>query len=222
MGAGDLLSKGMSTTPRNHDGPTARDRSIPDVVRDTMQRHVVDGVEVVLRAARLSDGPGWRTTRLRDRERLRPAFGGDDSLVAWADHVLADRDAMRAGTLVPFVAVTADGRFVGECSFAIDARSSVAECSIWTASPPAPRASVQLLAGGILRLLEARPGTPWVIAPVAVGNQGPVRLFTTCGFERAGVSRELRLYDGVPTDHDVWRLEITPDALARLRELAAT
>lgn len=210
----------MSETRGIHDGPTAHDPSIPDVVRDTMLRHVVDGTEVVLRAAHLSDGPGWRVVRLRDRDRLRPAFGDDDSLVTWADHVLADRDAMRAGGLVPFVAVTHDGQFVGECSFAIDARSAVAECSIWTASRPAPRASVWLLASAILRLLEARPATPWVIAPVAVGNPGPVRLFTTCGFERSGVSRELRLYDGVPTDHDVWRLEITPDAVARLRDLA--
>lgn len=210
----------MSETPGNHDGPTAGDRPIPDVVRATMQRHVVDGVEVVLRAARLSDGPGWRTVRRRDRDRLRPAFGIDDSLVTWADHVLADRDAMRTGALVPFVAVTADGEFVGECSFAIDARSSVAECSIWTASRPAPRASVWLLAAAILRLLVACPRMPWVIAPIAVGNRAPVRLFTTCGFEQVGMSRDLRLYDGVPTDHDVWRLEITPDALAHLRELA--
>jgi RimJ/RimL family protein N-acetyltransferase len=196
------------------------------VALDTIGPARVDDVEVVLRRPRLTDGPGWRRVRLAAEARLRGAFGhGDESwdeqssLVTWADHVHETRAATRAGAMVPYVFVTADGQFLGECIFTISARSGLAELSLWTARSVPHSVSTAATAHGVLRMLEHPPAVPWVVAPVASSNPGPARLLAEAGFEPGATARRLRLYDGVPTDHVIWRIENTERTRDHLRGL---
>lgn len=211
----------MSIVRANHDGRDVHSRRLRRVALDTVGPQHVDGSDLLLRRARISDGPPWRAARLRDAHRLRAAFGDDVSLTDWVDHVLADRRQTRQGSLEPLLAVDGRNRVVGECSFAIDGRSGLAECSMWTVSQTTHVQTTWVIVSAALWLLERRPTIPWIVAPVAVGNPGPARMLTASGFERAAVARQLRVYDGVPTDHDIWRLENTPAVRERLRVLAA-
>lgn len=182
---------------------------------------------VVLRPPRLTDGPAWRRVRLTDEARLAPSFGDGEhawheqsTLTAWADRLHAMRAARRDGVMVPYVYSTPDGRFLGECLFSIDARSGLAELSLWAARGVPHDATTAATARGVLRMLEQPPAVPWVVAPVAAGNPGPGRLLSEIGFEAgATTARRLRIYRGEPTDHVVWRLGNTERGRAHLREL---
>lgn len=183
-------------------------------------------VDVVLRRPQLTDGPEWRRIRLADESRLGPSFGHDDaswdeqsSLTAWADRVHALRAEARAGAMVPFAFATTDGRFLGECLFSIDARSGLAELSLWTGRAVPHDAATAATARGVLRMFEHPRTVPWIVAPVASSNPGPARLLAEVGFEPGGTARRLRLYDGAPTDHVVWRLENTERTRAHLRRV---
>ena len=77
-------------------------------------------------------------------------------------------------------------------------------------------ATTWALAEGVLEVLEGPYGVPWVVAPVAVPNPGPSGLLARGGFEPSGTARQLRPYDGVPTDHVIWRLENTAAVRAHL------
>lgn len=211
----------MSIVRANHDGRDVHSRRLRRVALDTVGPQQVDGTTILLRRARISDGPPWRAARLRDADRLRPAFGDDVSLTAWVEHVLEDREATGQGVLEPLLAVDDEGNVLGECTFSLDRRSGLAECSMWAVSATTPVQTTWIIVSAALWLLERRPTIPWIVAPVAVGNPGPARMLTASGFERAAVARELRAYDGVPTDHDIWRLENTPAVRERLRVLAA-
>ena len=90
-----------------------------------------------------------------------------------------------------------------------------------TVSTTTPGQTTWIIVSAALWLLERRPAIPWIVAPVAVGNPGPARMLTASGFEQAAVARQLRVYAGVPTDHDIWRLENTPTVRERLRVLAS-
>jgi RimJ/RimL family protein N-acetyltransferase len=131
--------------------------------------------------------------------------------------VHALRDAARAGSTVPYVFATTYGRFLGECVFSIDARSGLAELSLWTGRAVPHSVSTAATAHGVLRMFEQQPAVPWMVAPVASANPGPARLLAEAGFEPGATARRLRLYDGVPTDHVVWRLENTERTRAHLR-----
>jgi RimJ/RimL family protein N-acetyltransferase len=214
----------MSTARRNHDGRTSRLRPARRVALDTIGPRRIDELDVVLRRPRLTDGPEWRRVRLADESRLRPAFGHGDapwgeqsSLTAWADRVHSLREATRAGAMVPFVFATTAGRFLGECVFSIDARSGLAELSLWTGRAVPHSVSTAATAHGVLRMFERPSSVPWMIAPVAASNPGPTRLLAEAGFEPGATARRLRLYDGEPTDHVVWRLENTERTRAHLR-----
>jgi RimJ/RimL family protein N-acetyltransferase len=185
----------------------------------------VDGVDVVLRRPRLSDGPSWRRARLLDEDRLRPSLShGDDtwdrqsSLPAWVERVGGQRAAARAGTQVALVLATTSDEVLGEFTFALDERSGLAELSLWTRRSVPREATAWSTAASVLHVLEHPYAVPWVVAPVAVPNPGPTDVLTRAGFEPSATARRLRPYDGVPTDHVVWRLENTATSRARLRD----
>jgi hypothetical protein len=186
----------------------------------------ISGVDLVLRPARLGDGPAWRRARLDDEQRLRPTLGDpgrswdqDSSLTAWAEHVLRQRRAVRAGTLTAHLALTGRGEVLGELSFLLEARSGAGECSLWTTRSMPSAATLWAAATTTLGVLDGPTHVPWMVAPVAVGNPAPSRLLTALGYEPAGTSRQLRRYAGRPTDHVVWRLENSAGVRHDLREI---
>jgi hypothetical protein len=190
---------------------------------DTIGPRRFDGIEVVLRGPRFSDGLSWRQVRLRDEARLRPSFGNRDrgwdeqsSLTAWVERVVDHRAGARAGTIVPFVLATTVDDVLGEFTFAIDGRSGLAEMSLWTARGVPHDLTTWATASAVLGLFDAPQIVPWVVAPVAVTNPAPSGLLARGGFEPSGTARQLRPYDGVPTDHVIWRLENTAAARAHL------
>jgi hypothetical protein len=214
----------MSIASGNHDGRIDRVRAPRRVALATIGPRRVEGVDVVLRPPRLSDGPSWRRARLVDEDRLRPSIGhGDESwdrqssLTAWVERLHDLRSAARHGRTVPFVLATTTGDVLGETGFAIDARSGLAELSIWTARSVPHAATTWALAEGVLSVLAEPWSVPWVVAPVAATNPGPSCLLTRGGFEPSGTARQLRPYDGAPADHVVWRVENTPAVRAHLR-----
>jgi hypothetical protein len=187
----------------------------------------VAGRDILLRPGRISDGPAWRTTRLRDEKRLRAAFGHPDrpwdedcSLIAWTEHVMGQRRAIRAGELQAFLALTTDGQVLGEFSFLIEPRSGAAECSMWTTRALPSEVTRWISAESTLRVLEQPRHVPWVIAPVAAVNPAPGTLLRLAGYEPISTSRLLRPYAGVPTDHVIWRLENTPEIRRHLHEIS--
>jgi RimJ/RimL family protein N-acetyltransferase len=216
----------MSSGGDNHDGRTVGDRSSAHVALDTIGPERVDDVEVLLRRPRLTDGPAWRRVRLADESRLRPAFGDpsaswdvQSSLTAWAERVGELRAAARVGSAMPLVIATTSDDVLGECVFSIDARSGLAELSLWTARGVSRAVTTWATVIGVLRVLEHPRDVPWVVAPVAAPNPGPARLLAEAGFESSGTARLLRPYGGTPTDHTIWRLENTPQTRDRLRAL---
>jgi RimJ/RimL family protein N-acetyltransferase len=216
----------MSTARANHDGRTSRHRPTRRVGLDTIGPVRIDDLDVVVRPPRLTDGPEWRRARLADESRLRAAFGQGDaswqqqsSSTAWADRLHMLRDGARAGTVVPFVFVTTDDRLLGECVFGIDARSGLAELSLWTGRAVPHSVSTAATALAVLRMFEHPPAVPWVVAPVASSNPGPARLLAEAGFEQGATARRLRLYDGAPTDHAIWRLENAERTRTHLRDV---
>ncbi len=213
----------MSIASGNHDGRIARLHAHRRVALATIGPQRIGGVDVVLRPPRISDGPSWRRTRLLDEARLRPSIGhGDESwdaqssLTAWVERVRHLRAGARDGSTVPFVLATTAGDVLGEIAFTIDARSGLAELSIWTARSVPHDATTWALARGVLNVLEGLRGVPWVVAPVSVTNPGPSGLLARGGFEPSGTAQQLRPYDGVPTDHVIWRLENTSAVRAHL------
>jgi RimJ/RimL family protein N-acetyltransferase len=214
----------MSTARSNHDGRTGRLRPARRVGLDTIGPVRIDDVDVMLRPPRLTDGPEWRRVRIADESRLRAAFREGDaswaeqsSSTAWADRLLMLRGGARAGSIVPFVFATTDDHLLGECVFSIDPRSGLAELSLWTARAVPHSVSTAATALGVLRMFEHPPAVPWMVAPVASSNPGPARLLAEAGFEPGATARRLRLYDGVPTDHVIWRLENTERTRTHLR-----
>lgn len=182
-----------------------------------------------MRRARLSDGPAWRRARLLNESRLRPAMSdGHDgwdrqsSLTAWADHLREQRAATRTGAMVPYLLATTDDEVLGECTFSFDERSGLAELSLWSIGAASHALARWATATGILQLFEDPDPVPWVVGPVAVTNRGPAGLLAVAGFESVGVARQLRVYDGAPTDHEMWRMENSAATRAHLRMLAET
>ncbi|WP_157432485.1 GNAT family N-acetyltransferase [Aeromicrobium sp. Root472D3] len=206
----------MSIASGNHDGRIVRVRANRRVAPATAGPRRVDGLDVLLRAPRLTDGPSWRRARLLDEARLRPSLSQgldtwdrESSLTAWVERVRDLRAGARDGTVVPHVLARASGDVLGEITFAIDARSGLAELSLWTARSVPHAVTTWSTATAVLGVLERPHVVPWVVAPVAVGNPGPSGLLARAGFEPSGTARLLRPYDGAPADHVVWRLANT-------------
>ncbi|MBP2391681.1 GNAT family N-acetyltransferase [Aeromicrobium fastidiosum] len=177
--------------------------------------------DLVLRPPQLLDGPGWRHTCLREADRLKPSIGAADvdweksvSLTSWADKVTAQRAAARAGRLVPLVLANGGGDVLGEISFAVDPRTGVAELSIWLSANTSAPARAWAWRTALTRVVGLPAAVRGVVAPVAVTNTGPGRMLTELGFTRRATTRQLRPYDGVPTDHDIWWLPRTTPAEA--------
>lgn len=185
---------------------------------------------VVMRPPRLSDGPAWRATCLREEERLNDVFGSPDqswsrsvSLTTWADRVGHQRRATRAGLLVPYVVSYGDGRVTGEISFAIDPRTATAEVSLWIARETPKPLRTWMIGMSLLRIFSLPQAIHRVVAPVAVDNPGPQRVFELLGFTKEATSRELRLHGGHRADHDIWWLDRSSDLITDFgRVLAST
>lgn len=167
--------------------------------------------DLVLRPPQLLDGPSWRHTCLREADRLQPSIGSADvdwdasvSLTSWADKVAAQRAAARAGRLVPLVLVNGGGDVLGEISFAIDPRTGVAELSIWLSANTSAPARAWAWRTALTHVVGLPATIHGVVAPVAVTNLAPGRMLTELGFTRRATARQLRPYDDVPTDHDIW------------------
>lgn len=215
----------MSIASGNHDGRIVRVRANRRVSLATIGPRRVDGVDVVLRAPRVTDGPSWRRARLLDEARLRPSLARgldswdrESSLTAWVERVRDLRAGARDGSVVPYVLATVPGDVLGEITFAIDARSGLAELSLWTTRSVPHAVTTWSTATAVLSVLEHPYAVPWVVAPVAVGNPGPSGLLGRAGFEPSGTARLLRPYDGEPADHAILRLENTAATRDHLRD----
>lgn len=175
----------------------------------------------VMRPPEIADGPAWRATCLREEPRLKDSFGAPGvpwsssvSLTAWADRVMQQRAAAKAGLLVPYVVTYDDGRVTGEISFAIDPRTATAEVSLWIAEETPKALRTWMIGMSLLRIFSLPQPVHRVVAPVAVGNPGPRRVFQLLGFTQQATSRELRAYGGAVVDHDIWWLDRSDDLIA--------
>lgn len=184
---------------------------------------------VVMRPPRLSDGPAWREACERDAHLLRDSFVTPGltweqsiSLTAWADRVAQQRSAVDAGSLVAYVVAYDDGRVAGEISFAIDARTAAAEVSLWVARDTPKQVRTWMIGMALLRIFSLPRPVRRVVAPVAVMNPGPVRLFELLGFSKEATARELRLYGDEIVDHDIWWLNPGDELLTRFGRVLAS
>lgn len=206
---------------RAHDGTHVNpqdfrlDRSSTHAAATHRSARLGDDV-VVLRPPHLLDGPAWRQTCLHDADRLKASFGSPDddwdeavSLTAWADKVTTQRAAARAGRLIPLILANGSGDVLGEISFAIDPRTGVAELSIWLSSTAPAAARVWAWRTSVDFVLALPNAVRGVVAPVAVTNPGPVRTLTQLGFICRATARQLRPFDDIRTDHDIWWLPRT-------------
>lgn len=187
-----------------------------------------------LRLPLLSDAGSWRRTCLAERTRLTAAFGRDDmswdeahSPIMWTERCVELRRAYRKGRALPFV-VCKSGRagveeIVGEVGVSgVDRWTDTAELYVWLAKLPNGRAvSSWALASVTLRAFESGLHPARVVGPIAVANPRAAHLAERVGFEPKAVRRDLRLYDGVPTDHRLWVMENTVSNVDKLRKVVA-
>ncbi|ORB48364.1 hypothetical protein BST43_24955 [Mycobacteroides saopaulense] len=186
----------------------------------------IDGMTVMLRTPRLSDGPSWRETNLRYEKRLAPAFGRTDmswaaahSPYMWIDtwkQALAD--VARGGASYLLVHLDAGReRVLGHLSMAgRHPRTGGTEVSTWTAGVPhtvTKWAQTSLIIAGF----EANPDVPHAVAPLAVQNVAVQKLAESVGWSQLQTCRRLREYGGRPTDHQIWFQSNSTENLATLR-----
>jgi hypothetical protein len=181
---------------------------------------------VMLRTPRLSDGASWRETNLRYEKRLAPAFGHPDMTWSAAHSPYmwihtwkqALSDAARrwfSCLLVHFHG----GRehVVGHLAMAgRHPRTGGTEVSTWTAGIP-HTVTMWAQASLIIAGFEANPDIPHAVAPLAVQNVPVQRLAQAVGWSKLQTCRRLRMYDGRPTDHQIWFQSNTPENLTALR-----
>lgn len=211
-------------------GPDFRlDRESVDVASRVIGPVRVGDRLATLRPPRISDGPAWRATCLREEARLKDSFGAPGvpwstsvSLVSWADRVMQQRASAKAGLLVPYVVTYDNGAVAGEISFAIDPRTATAEVSLWITKETPKALRTWLIGMSMLRIFSLPQPIERVVAPVAVGNPGPTQVFTLLGFTKQATARELRAYGGAVVDHDIWWLDRSDDLIGDFGRVLAT
>lgn len=181
-----------------------------------------------LRAPRLADGPAWRAQRLRQHERVRkywPVTGSWEqahTMLSWAEYVARHRFAARRGLARPHVSLL-NGRLYGQLGVdAIDRGSDTGELSLW-GSAGWHGHGVSRVGTAMVCLDAFTCANPVVrlVAPVAVENAGPGLIFASIGFHPEAVLRRYRPTDSGRSDHTIWVLHSSGDAVARLRAVIA-
>lgn len=181
---------------------------------------------VMLRKPRLSDGPSWRETNLRYERRLAPAFAHQE--MSWPEahspymwvHTWRQALADTARGWVSYLLVHLDSgqeRVAGHLVMAgRHPRTGGTEVSTWTAGVPH---SVTMWAQTALIIagFEADPHVPHAVAPLAVQNVAVHRLAQAVGWSRLQTCRRLRIFDGAPSDHEIWFQANSAENLAALR-----
>ncbi len=191
----------------------------------------IDGMTVMLRAPRLSDGASWRETSLRYEKRLAPAFGHTDmtwsaahSPYMWI-HTWKQALSDAAQGWVSCLLVHLDGgreHVVGHLAMAgRHPRTGGTEVSTWTAGVP-HTVTMWAQASLIIAGFEANPHVPHAVAPLAVQNVPVQRLAQAVGWSKLQTCRLLRTYDGKPTDHQIWFQSNTPENVAALQHTRDT
>ncbi|MGH3956916.1 MAG: hypothetical protein ACRDTI_23060 [Mycobacterium sp.] len=191
----------------------------------------IDGMTVMLRTPRLSDGASWRETNLRYEKRLAPAFGRTD--MSWSAahspymwiHTWKQALSDAAQGWVSCLLVHLDGgceHVVGHLAMAgRHPRTGGTEVSTWTAGVP-HTVTMWAQASLIIAGFEANSNIPHAVAPLADHNVPVHRLAQAVGWSKLQTCRKLRMYDGKPTDHQIWFQSNTPENLAALRHTRDT
>lgn len=186
----------------------------------------IDGMTVMLRPPRLFDGPSWRDTNLHYEERLAPAFGHADmpwstahSPYMWI-HTWKQAHSDAARGWASYLLIQLDGdreHVVGHLAMAgRHPRTGGTEVSTWTAGVP-HTVTMWAQAALIIAGFEANPDVPHAVAPLAVDNVPVQRLAQAVGWSKLQTCRRLRVYDGQPTDHQIWYQSNCAENLAALR-----
>ena len=190
-------------------------RSVRRRVRDRrrvrpVQRFVPARVsDYELRLLRPTDAAGWTGSMRANEERMRPWWPevGDwakaTDNIAFADHYLQWRARTRAGS--GFCAVFAGPKGVlGEVTtWNLTPGAVTGEAGVWLYPKISRRHFLPLWAAyfdncmGNLGLLR-------MTAPVAVGNQGPIRLVTLVGARQVATLPGYAVIEGELRDHDVY------------------
>ncbi|MFA4081761.1 GNAT family N-acetyltransferase [Mycobacteroides salmoniphilum] len=180
----------------------------------------IDGVTVMLRPPRLSDGPSWRATALTFTERLSPAFNREDmdwesahSPVIWVDTWRSARADARAGGVSYLLVRIDEGaeRVVGHFSMTgTDPRTGGAEISTWAVDVPSAVSTWAQLTT-VLSAFEENPAIPHALAPTATSNVRANRFSHSMGWTQLQTRRALRTYDGRVSDHHMWILANTAE-----------
>lgn len=185
----------------------------------------------MLRTPRLSDGASWRKTNLRYEKRLAPAFGRTD--MSWSAahspymwiHTWKQALSDAAQGWVSCLLVHLDGgceHVVGHLAMAgRHPRTGGTEVSTWTAGVP-HTVTMWAQASLIIAGFEANSNIPHAVAPLADQNVPVQRLAQAVGWSKLQACRKLRMYDGKPTDHQIWFQSNTPENLAALRHTRDT
>ena len=185
----------------------------------------------MLRTPRLSDGASWRKTNLRYEKRLAPAFGRTD--MSWS---AAHSPYMWIHTWKQALSDAAQGwvscllvHLYGGCEHVVGhlamagrhPRTGGTEVSTWTAGVP-HTVTMWAQASLIIAGFEANSNIPHAVAPLADQNVPVQRLAQAVGWSKLQTCRKLRMYDGKPTDHQIWFQSNTPENLAALRHTRDT
>ncbi|WP_131815839.1 GNAT family N-acetyltransferase [Mycobacteroides franklinii] len=186
----------------------------------------VDGMTVMLRAPRLSDGPSWRETNLRYEQRLAPAFAHQD--MSWAAahspymwiHTWRQARSDAARGWASYLLIHLEGtreRVVGHLAMAgRHPRTGGTEVSTWTAGVP-HAVTMWAQSSLIISGFETNPDVPHAVAPLAVHNVPVQRLAQAVGWQKLQTCRQLRMFDGSPTDHEIWYQTNSAENLVALR-----
>ena len=167
----------------------------------------IDGMTVMLRTPRLSDGASWRETNLRYEKRLAPAFGRTD--MSWSAahspymwiHTWKQALSDAAQGWVSCLLVHLDGgceHVVGHLAMAgRHPRTGGTEVSTWTAGVP-HTVTMWAQASLIIAGFEANSNIPHAVAPLADQNVPVQRLAQAVGWSKLQTCRKLRMYVGSP------------------------
>lgn len=189
--------------------------------------------EFWLRPPRLSDGAGWTTARLADERHLAPALNENhedwasaNSLLVWTERWIALRRRAWIGRCDPYLVVRRASfgeHIVGEATIdGFDDETSCGEVSAWVSSVDTVAGLAEWATAHIVLKAFSDPHSlRWAVAPTALENPrvtGPLRRM---GFEKQGLHRSERKYDGAFVDHDLWVLPNTAVTQANLRQVTA-
>ncbi|WP_301354504.1 GNAT family N-acetyltransferase [Corynebacterium ciconiae] len=196
--------------------------------RSTIAVELPDGDRLRLRPVDFSDGPDWRTLRIKDREFLEPVEPTVDGTWEQAHSVRAWKDTFRLldqaslnGEIVPLV-IELDGCFMGQVTLGNIQRGAASECWIgyWVDSDYTGRGIATAACALGVDYAFGHLQLNRVTATYLPTNPASAAVLEHCGFSEEGYVRGALHINGRWQDHylvGLLRSDYAIPAVERLR-----